>query len=129
VNWETLESGEQRCVDHGHEFGSLGYCPDCTSDYEPAITERSSETNKLAFSDEKYCREMRNEIAGIARDLSKTKKGDFADLNAMSVAVKYFDAALKWHRAAMAERGRRGDKEFAEWLVAEKQRLLNRGAN
>lgn len=129
MNWQTIESGRQLCADHGHEFDALGYCPDCTADYEPSITERNSETRKLAYADEKYCREMRNELVVTARDLSKTKKGDFADLNAMSCAVKYFDSALKWHRAAMSERARRNDQEFAEWLVAEKQRLLDRGAH
>ena len=129
MNWQTTDSGRQLCVDHGHEFGSLEYCPECTADYEPSVNDRKPETLKLAYSDEKYCRDTRNELITIARDLSKTKKGDFPDLNAMSVGVKYFDAALKWHRAAMTERARRGDQEFAEWLVQEKQRLLDRGAN
>ena len=129
MNWQTTDDGRQLCVDHGHEFDALGYCPDCTADYEPAIKERKLDTHRLAYADEKYCREQRNELVTIARDLSKTKKGDFPDLNAMSCGVKYFDSALKWHRAAMAERARRGDQEFAEWLVEEKQRLLDRGAN
>lgn len=129
MNWLTTDSGRQRCEDHGHEFDSLGYCPECTADYEPNIKERKLETPRLAYADEKYCRETRNELISIARDLSKTKKGDFADLNAMSLGVKYYDAALKWHRAAMTERARRGDQEFAEWLVDEKRKLLDRGAH
>lgn len=127
--YETTVDGRQRCPDHGHTFSSIEYCPDCPigSDVE-AAPERPAETG--ADADASLCRTVRDEILAVARSYSDERDdNESKDRIGWSTVAKLYDCALKWHRAAMEERMKREDKDFAAWLVEEKRRLLDRGAS
>lgn len=86
--------------------------------------------DESARADEDLCRTVRDEILAIARSYSDERDdNESKDRVGWSTVAKLYDTALKWHRAATDERQKRGDKEFAEWLVEEKRRLLGRGAS
>lgn len=129
MNWETTDDGQQRCPTHGHTFGALEYCPACPiGGGEVADVTRPSEA--VARADEDLCRVVRDEILVVARQLQEQRDDREAiDRVGYSTVAKLYDTALKWHRAATDERARRGDREFATWLVEEKRRLLDRGAS
>lgn len=130
MEWQATDSGDTLCVEHGKTFGPLDYCPDCPvgGGQKDAAVERT--TDAQADADERLCREVRDEVLRIARDMvNGREEREAVDRVGYSTAAKLFDTALKWHRCAMEERKARGDREFAEWLVAEKRRLLGRGAS
>lgn len=126
--YERTEDGLTRCTEHGHTFDALGSCPDCVFGEDSAATpERPSEHE--ATADEQLCRTIRDEILELARSYKEQREeNDSKDRIGFSTVAKLYDCALKWHRAATEERTKRGDKDFAAWLVEEKRRLLNRGA-
>lgn len=129
MNWQTTSDGRQHCPDHGHTFGSLGYCPDC--EIGGAVEVSNVRPDRVqADADQTLCRTVRDEILEIARSYKdQREENESKDRVGFSTVAKLYDCALKWHRAAMEERIKRGDEDFAAWIVEEKRRLLNRGAS
>lgn len=129
ATYEPTNDGRERCLEHGHVFGALDSCPDCTSATGgPVESARPSESEAVA--DESLCRAVRDEILELARGYKdQREESESKDRIGFSTVAKLYDCALKWHRAAMEERTKRGDKDFAAWLVEEKRRLLDRGAS
>ena len=127
--YETTADGQQRCPDHGHVFSAIEYCPSCPviGDVETPA-DRPSESD--AHADAALCRAVRDEILAVARSYKDDRDdNESKDRIGWSTVAKLYDCALKWHRAAMEERMKREDKDFAAWLVEEKRRLLDRGAS
>jgi aspartyl/asparaginyl beta-hydroxylase (cupin superfamily) len=84
----------------------------------------------VAREDETLCRTIRDEILELARGYKdQREENESKDRIGFSTVAKLYDCALKWHRAAVEERTKQGDKDFAAWLVEEKRRLLDRGAS
>jgi aspartyl/asparaginyl beta-hydroxylase (cupin superfamily) len=101
---------------------------DAAYNVETAPPEQPSRAQ--ADEDQILCRSIRDEILEIARSYKdQRQENESKDRIGFSTVAKLYDCALKWHRAAMEERMKRGDEEFATWLVEEKRRLLNRGAH
>lgn len=131
IAWERTADGRNKCPSHGHVFTDVEYCPDCPSGGGEAKT-ASRPSEEAAEADEGLCRKVRDEILALARGGETTadkNESDTTDGAGLSTIAKLYDCALKWHRAAMEERMKRGDKDFAAWLVEEKRRLLDRGAS
>jgi hypothetical protein len=127
--YETTADGQQRCPEHGRTFSAIEYCPECpvVADVETPA-DRPSEAQ--ADADASLCRTVRDEILAVARSYSDERDdNESKDRIGWSTVAKLYDCALKWHRAAMEERMKREDKDFAAWLVEEKRRLLDRGAS
>lgn len=129
VNWQTTADGQLHCAEHGQTFGSLGYCPSCDAGGgTEASNDRPERTQ--ADADQSLCRVVRDEILELARSYKEQREeNESKDRIGFSTVAKLYDCALKWHRAATEERVKRGDEDFAAWLVEEKRRLLNRGAS
>ena len=129
MNWQTTDDGQLRCSEHGQTFGPLGYCSGCDigggTDVVNARPDRTA-----AEADMLLCPEVRDEILEIARSYKdQREENESKDRIGFSTVAKLFDCALKWHRAAMEERIKKGDEDFASWIVEEKRRLLNRGSS
>jgi hypothetical protein len=129
VNWQATSDGQRHCTEHGHTFGALGYCPGCV--IGEAVEESNRRPDRVqADADQRLCREVRDEILVIARSYKEQREdNESQDRIGFSTVAKLYDCALKWHRAAMEERIKRGDEDFAAWIVEEKRRLLNRGSS
>ena len=129
MTWQTTDDGQLRCSAHGQTFGPLGYCSGCDiGGGTDAVNARPDRA--VATEDEGLCRTVRDEILDIARSYKDQRdENESKDRIGFSTVAKLYDCALKWHRAAMEERIKRGDEDFASWIVEEKRRLLNRGAS
>jgi uncharacterized Zn finger protein (UPF0148 family) len=129
VNWQTTDDGQLLCPEHGKTFGPLGYCPSCDAG---GGTEAANDKpgRAQAEADQSLCRTVRDEILTVARSYADERdENDSKDRIGWSTVAKLYDCALKWHRAAMEERLKRDDENFAAWIMEEKRRLLNRGAS
>ncbi len=94
------------------------------------IADHERPNREQADADQQLCRAVRDEILEIARGYKDQREENKSkDRIGFSTVAKLFDCALKWHRAAMEERVKKGDEDFAAWIVEEKRRLLNRGAH
>jgi hypothetical protein len=126
--WTRLDDGSYQCADHGETFGATGTCPhpdhavashaeldvDAPSDPQVAI-------------DEAWCRAQRDAVVELAKQMADERDERGAiDRAGYSTVAKLYDTALKFHRAAVEERHRRGDKEHDIWLVNEHRRLKER---
>lgn len=126
--YEPTEDGRTRCTEHGHTFGALESCPQCEFG-EDAVANAERPSEEIASADEQLCRSIRDEILELARSYKEQREeNESKDRIGFSTVAKLYDCALKWHRAATEERSKRGDRDFAAWLVEERRRLLNRGA-
>lgn len=123
--YERTETG-YRCQLHGVEFSPVETCPhgpDCGE----LDTHHAAEHDQAALEDEGWCRRQRDKLIAIADEMADGREEREAiDRVGYSTLAKIYDTALKYHRAAMEERVRRGDKEHDRWLV-EQNRIL-RGA-
>ncbi len=129
MNWQTTDDGQLLCPEHGQTFGPLGYCSGCDSNGATEPTNQRPDRT-AADADQSLCRDVRDEILDIARSYKDQRdESESKDRIGFSTVAKLYDCALKWHRAAMEERVKRGDEDFAAWIVEEKRRLLNRGAS
>jgi len=124
VNWEPHEGNKRRCPAHDEVFARTTTCSKC----EPgkgaplgAIT--PIDTDKDLSLLEGEFREAGKYLRRNGRDLNE--EGTAQDKN---TAIKFFEAALKYDRAALEIIKARKDREHDRWLVEQNRLLQGNGA-
>lgn len=157
MTWVPIEGDRQRCQRHDTTFSKLDECPACGDDPGAAIAQASSAEeahDPAAIADEQWCRDQRDMLITAAKDAAgqqgapaptepgtdgEERSGWFcwrgrwrqldppkADVG-LSTVAKLADTALKYHRAAVEERRRRGEHEHDRWLVKQARLLKQSG--
>ena len=140
--WVSQDDGLTRCTACGVSFHAGAESCRCASQPSPSSQPSGDKPTAAArtdLADERWCRTQRDRLIALAQQVSppkptpkpkgkaKPKKADSADRADCATAAKIFETALKFHRTAMEERVRRGDRDHDQWLVAQHRELQQRG--
>jgi hypothetical protein len=120
----TLVDGKPFCPEHQTSFGSTETCPRCPLPTQQALTDDPAPDDPQAREDEAWCRRQRDAVITMAEEMiGGREQREAIDRVGYSTVAKLYETALKFHRSAVEERHKRGDKEFEIWLVEQHRRL------
>lgn len=123
----TLVDGVPFCPEHGKSFGSTEVCPECPTRVTVVESNDAAPDDPQAHADEAWCREQRDRLVDLAIRMAEQRdEREAIDRVGYSTVAKLYDTALKFHRAAVEECHRRGDRQHEIWLVEQHRRLKER---
>jgi len=126
VAWVREDDGQTYCGLHDHRFvAGIATCPGCDSDPLDSTTlDDAQPVDAVALADEAWCRTERDYLTKLAHELEEERdEHGLRSRMGFSTVAKVMDTALKYHRAAVEDRVRRGDIEHDRYLAAEVRRL------
>lgn len=128
MSW-IFEGDQGRCLRHGSTFRKGDVCTACVADPGPPADHAEPERiDEASIADEQWFRDRAQLLWGYVEDLTTAKDGlpKKSRIQYATIA-KVADTALKFQRAAVEERRRRGEHAHERWLVKKCQELARRG--
>jgi hypothetical protein len=130
VDW-ILVGDQKHCKRHPEvgPFSKLDVCPRCIDDPGPAIERSEPERiDAESIADEKWFSDRAEQLWGYVAALTTAADGlPKKSRIQYSTIAKVADTALKFKRAAVEERRRRGEHDHERWLVKQCRELARRG--
>jgi hypothetical protein len=128
VSW-IFDGDQGRCLRHDTTFRKGDVCVACVADPGPQPGQAEPEQiDDASIADEKWFRDRAEQLWGYVASLTTAADGlpKKSRIQYATIA-KVADTALKFQRAAVEERRRRGEHSHERWLVKKCQELARRG--